>query len=131
AVSRTLDGQQGSMHAFVPDTHPTVAFGEKFGTDALDPAALAKNRDYRRMFLLDVIGANGDRNPGNAMWQRKENGDLRVYAIDNGLTFPSSVVTWFKTPVADSGDLLRNMMRLDDESIRQVRSLDLGRTAEI
>lgn len=79
-VSREIDGQQGILMAFIPDSKPADSKNRAAKKLLKDP----EHPDYHRIAVLDNVIGNLDRHTGNWMLTRGGN----AVPIDHGLSFP-------------------------------------------
>lgn len=103
-ISRTLQGEPGSLQRFQPGAKVAQKVHAKGGTEALP----LEDPSVRRMQLLDLISGNTDRHNGN--WLVDKRG--RAVAIDNGLAFPEGDPERFLVP-GYSYDVNRQSKLLD------------------
>ena len=104
---------------------------ERYGGDE----AISGNADARRMDVLDLLLANTDRHAGNVMI-REEAGMLRVVAIDNGLTLPSTDSSiWSRWPWGTTDSVkhaaLKRWGKIPPGLHKRVKALDLDKVAEM
>lgn len=126
-VSRTLDGELGSMQEFVPNTFSTAAVQPELAR--MGVKGLSQDARLRRSFLLDLVGANVDRHGGNLQWQKlRGQAQPRAFAIDNGLAFSKGEVSHFRVAIPDE-TLFNALLDLDAESVRMLNGLKLNRVA--
>lgn len=76
-VRRTIEGQEGALMLFVPDSEVAAGSGKVNAT-------MSKVDGYRRMAILDNVIGNLDRHEGNWMVSK----DGQPLPIDHGLAFP-------------------------------------------
>jgi hypothetical protein len=122
-VARKVKGEIGSYQKWVDDAKDykdvSRAVRESAEFFKTDPRA-------RKMHLMDLLGANDDRHRGNIMFQwvkgKKGKKVLKVWAIDNGLTFPAGKPARFLSPYP--GRTYKAFRRLDEASIKMLNDLD-------
>jgi hypothetical protein len=126
-------GKIGSLQHFVKGAKDMDDVGSSVRSMAY-MGALNKDARIRRVFLLDIIGANDDRHTQNIMFKMVKRGGKKAYnaiAIDNGLTFPKGMPARYIFPTDAPSTLADALVKLDRASVIAVRKLKLERVAEI
>lgn len=122
-VARKVKGEVGSYQKWVDDAKD---YKDVRSAVASSADFFIKDPRARKMHLMDVLAANDDRHQGNIMFQwvkdKKGRKVLKVWAIDNGLTFPAGSPARFLSPFPDK--TYRAFRRLDDASIKMIKELD-------
>ncbi len=84
SVIRTVDGQEGTVGAWIPNAINERDRGEQ---EVPFQSHCAKDEQYRLRFIFDVLIYNEDRNLTNIMWTKK---DFMLRFIDHSLAFRST-----------------------------------------
>lgn len=123
-VARKFAGEAGSLQAFVDGATSTF----RLELTAAEEAGLADIPKVRRMFLLDVLGANEDHHEENTLWTRV-GGQLVPHAIDNGLSFTKVSPSGFRF-ARERLEFKLAVTTLDEASIATLRGIQLSEVAE-
>jgi len=126
-------GKIGSLQHYVPGAKDMDDVGSAVRSMAY-AGQLNNDPRIRRMFLLDVIGANDDRHTQNIMFKAVKRGGKTAYnaiAIDNGLTFPKGMPARYIFPTDAPSTLADSLVKLDRASVLAIRKLKLERVAQV
>lgn len=96
--------------------------------------AMIDDERMRKLFLLDIIGANDDRHMGNVMFKVIEKAGKTQYqaiAIDNGLTFPSGKPSRWIYAFDRDTKAHEAWAMLDKKSVTMVKRIKMDRLATI
>ncbi len=115
SVIREVDGQEGSVGAWIPDA---INERDRVEMDVPFQGHCARDEQYRLRFIFDVLVYNEDRNLTNIMWTKK---DFMLRFIDHSLAFRSTErrpKQYRKVDLRVSDLTARKLEALDEETLK-------------